>query len=37
MDDEQISRMRQLGWLKETAMPKDLEMYEMPYRGPPIL
>uniref|UniRef100_J3LR90 cysteine dioxygenase n=1 Tax=Oryza brachyantha TaxID=4533 RepID=J3LR90_ORYBR len=28
---------RRLGWLKETAMPEDLEMYEMPYRGPPIL
>ncbi|KAL5219488.1 hypothetical protein ABZP36_020172 [Zizania latifolia] len=34
-DDGQ--RTSRLGWLKEMAMPKDLEMYEMPYRGPPIL
>ncbi|KAF0923762.1 hypothetical protein E2562_006722 [Oryza meyeriana var. granulata] len=36
-DDGEESRRRRLGWLKETAMPEDLEMYEMPYRGPPIL
>ncbi|XP_062213342.1 plant cysteine oxidase 2-like [Phragmites australis] len=32
--DEQNAR---LGWLKETDKPKDLKMYEVPYRGPPIL
>lgn len=31
--DEHKSR---LGWLKEMDMPKELKMYEMPYRGPPI-
>lgn len=26
-----------LGWLLETGKPKELEMYEVPYKGPPIL
>ena len=26
-----------LGWLLETRKPKELQMYEVPYRGPPIL
>ncbi|XP_066324573.1 plant cysteine oxidase 2-like [Miscanthus floridulus] len=33
-DDEQKPR---LGWLLETRKPKELHMYEVPYRGPPIL
>uniref|UniRef100_A0A0D9VX13 cysteine dioxygenase n=1 Tax=Leersia perrieri TaxID=77586 RepID=A0A0D9VX13_9ORYZ len=36
-DIESINGRRRLEWLKETAMPEDLEMYEMQYRGPPIL
>uniref|UniRef100_A0A0A9T338 cysteine dioxygenase n=1 Tax=Arundo donax TaxID=35708 RepID=A0A0A9T338_ARUDO len=34
--DEQQKKNR-LGWLKEMEKPMDLEMYEVPYRGPPIL
>jgi len=30
-DDEQKPR---LGWLLETRKPKELQMYEVPYRGP---
>ena len=26
-----------LGWLLETRKPKELQMYEVSYRGPPIL
>lgn len=33
-DEEQKPR---LGWLLETRKPKELHMYEVPYRGPPIL
>ncbi|RCV41626.1 hypothetical protein SETIT_9G152100v2 [Setaria italica] len=28
---------RRLGWLVETGKPRELEMYEVPYKGPPIL
>nr|CAB3493843.1 unnamed protein product [Digitaria exilis] len=33
-EHQEPSRM---GWLVETGKPKELEMYEVPYKGPPIL
>lgn len=40
-DDEhrrRRARRRRLGWwLVETGKPEELEMYEVPYKGPPIL
>ncbi|CAN6304142.1 unnamed protein product [Urochloa humidicola] len=36
VEDDQEERCR-LGWLLETGKPEELEMYEVPYKGPPIL
>lgn len=35
--DDDDERKPRLGWLLETRKPKELHMYEVPYRGPPIL
>ncbi|CAL4926482.1 unnamed protein product [Urochloa decumbens] len=36
-DEHHQGARRRLGWLLETGKPEELEMYEVPYKGPPIL
>ncbi|CAN6282055.1 unnamed protein product [Urochloa humidicola] len=36
-DEHREEPRRRLGWLLETGKPEELEMYEVPYKGPPIL
>ncbi|CAL4935017.1 unnamed protein product [Urochloa decumbens] len=36
-DERHQGPRRRLGWLLETGKPEELEMYEVPYKGPPIL